>query len=89
MMARLSMIARRLFQRDEAERISDALSRAIRQITLITLTSETPMVANMLITEVVLRTLVVLIVDSIDESKSFSTPTWNLSDFLDPKTTYK
>lgn len=89
MMARLSMIARRLFQRDEAERISDALSRAIRQITLITLTSETPMVANMLITEVVLRTLVVLIVDSIDESKSFFHSYLESVRLLDPKTTYK
>lgn len=67
-MARLSIVDRRLFQRDEAERISDALRRAIRQITLITLTSETPIVANMLITEVVLSTLVVLMVDSIDDN---------------------
>lgn len=67
-MAKLSMVDRRLFQRDEADRISDALRRAIRQITLITLTSETPIVANMLITEVVLSTLVVLMVDSIDDS---------------------
>jgi len=68
-MARLSMVARRLFQKDEADNISDALRRAIKQITLMTLTSETPMVANILITEVVLRTLVVLMVDSIDDSK--------------------
>jgi hypothetical protein len=40
----------------------------MRHMTLITLTSETPSVANMLITEVVLRTLVVLIVDSMDDS---------------------
>jgi len=67
-MARLSIVARRLFQRDEAESISDALRRAMRQTTLMTLTSETPMVANMLITDVVLSTLVVLMVDSIDDS---------------------
>jgi hypothetical protein len=76
MMARFSIVERRLFQSVEAESISDALRSAIRQMTLMTLTSETPKVANMLMTEVVLSTLVVLIVDSIDESKIFL-PTWN------------
>lgn len=51
----------RLFHNEEAERISEALRRAIRQITDITLTSDTPIVENVLTTdEVVLRVLVVL-----------------------------
>lgn len=54
---------RRLFHSDEAERISEALRRAIRQITDITLTSETPMVENVLTTDdVVLSVLAVLMV---------------------------
>jgi len=57
----LSIVARRLFHNDDAERISEALRRAIRQTTEITLTSETPIVENVLTTEdVVLRVLVVL-----------------------------
>jgi hypothetical protein len=67
-MARFNIVDKRLFHSLEAERISDALRSAIRHTTLITLTSDTPSVANMLITEVVLRTLVVLIVDSVDDS---------------------
>jgi len=51
----------RLFHNDEAESISEALRRPIRQITEITLTSETPMVEKVLTTDdVVLRVLVVL-----------------------------
>lgn len=60
-MARFNMVDKRLFQSDEAERISEALSKAIRQITEMTLTSETPMVEKVLTTDdVVLRVLVVL-----------------------------
>lgn len=88
-MARLSIVDRRLFQRDEAERISDALRRAIRQITLITLTSETPIVANMLITEVVLSTLVVLMVDSIDDNMIPLLFYLNLSGSFSTQTCYK
>jgi hypothetical protein len=59
--ARLSIVDSRLFHNDEAERISEALRRAMRQITDITLTSETPMVEKVLTTDdVVLRVLVVL-----------------------------
>jgi hypothetical protein len=46
----------------EADRISEALSSAIRHITLTTLTSETPIVEKVLTTEVVLRVLVAPIV---------------------------
>jgi hypothetical protein len=60
-MARLSMVDRRRFHSEEAERISEALRRAIRQITDITLTSDTPIVEKVLTTDdVVLRVLVVL-----------------------------
>jgi hypothetical protein len=62
MIARLSMVARRLFQTWEADRISDALSRAMRQITVIMLISDTPNVANIPMTdEVVLSVLRVLV----------------------------
>jgi hypothetical protein len=61
MIARLSMLDRRLFQSLEAESISDALRRAIRHTTETTLISETPRVENMLTTEeVVLSVLVAL-----------------------------
>jgi len=69
MIARFNIIDRRLFQSLEAERISDALRSEIKHMTLMILTSETPSVANMLTTEVVLKTLVVLIVDNMDDSK--------------------
>lgn len=51
----------------DADRISDALRRAIRQMTDMTLTSDTPMVETALSTEDV-----VLIVLSMDDSKSNS-----------------
>jgi hypothetical protein len=53
-----------LFQSEDADRISDALSRAIKQTTETTLISDTPTTENMLTTEdvvlVVLKVLVVL-----------------------------
>lgn len=55
------MVDRRLFHCDEADRISEALSRAIRHMTLITLISETPTVAKVLTTDVVLAALMVLL----------------------------
>ena len=62
MIARFSMVARRLFQTWEADRISDALRRAMRQTTVIMLISDTPKVANIPITdEVVLNVLRVLV----------------------------
>jgi len=62
MIARLSMVARRLFQTWEADRISDALNRAMRQTTVIMLISETPNVANIPMTDdVVLSVLRVLV----------------------------
>lgn len=55
------MVDRRLFQSEEADRISDALSRAIKQTTETTLISDTPTTENMLTTDdVVLIVLVVL-----------------------------
>ena len=60
-MARFSIEERRLFQSVEADNISEALSKAMRQITLITLISETPNVANVLTTDVVLAVLIVLV----------------------------
>jgi len=60
-MATFSIVERRLFQRDEADRISEALSRAMRQITVTMLISETPIVANVLTTDVVLAALMVLV----------------------------
>jgi len=61
-MAMLSTVERRLCQQDEAESISEALSRAIRHMTLTTLISATPKVANVLTAEVVLNVLVALAV---------------------------
>ena len=61
-MAMLSTVERRLCQQDEAESISEALSRAIRHMTLTTLISATPTVANVLTAEVVLNVLVALAV---------------------------
>jgi len=57
-----SIMDRRLFQCVDADRISEALSSAMRHITLIMLISETPIVAKVLTTEVVLRVLVALTV---------------------------
>jgi len=60
-MARFSMVDRRLFHSLEADRISDALSRAIKHTTETTLISETPTTENMLTTDdVVLNVLVAL-----------------------------
>jgi hypothetical protein len=68
------MVASRLFHILEADRISDALRRAIRHTTVMILISDTPNVENMLTTDdVVLNVLVVLIVLltvlNIDDSK--------------------
>lgn len=57
-----SIMDRRLFQCVEADSISEALSSAMRHITLIMLISETPNVAKVLTKEVVLRVLVALMV---------------------------
>jgi hypothetical protein len=66
MIARFSMVARRLFQTWEADRISDALRRAMRQTTVIMLISDTPKVANIPITDdVVLNVLSVLVALSV------------------------
>ncbi len=59
--ARFNMADRRLFHCDEADKISEALSRTIRQMTLITLISETPTVAKVVTTDVVLAALIVLV----------------------------
>ncbi len=58
----LSTVERRLCQQDEAESISEALRRAMRHMTLTTLISATPTVANVLTAEVVLIVLVALAV---------------------------
>lgn len=59
--ARFSIVDRRLFQYLVADRISEALRSAMRQTTVIMLISDTPTVANMLVTDdVVLSVLVVL-----------------------------
>ncbi len=60
-MAMLSTVERRLCQQDEAESISEALRRAMRHMTLTTLISATPTVANVLTAEVVLVALNVLV----------------------------
>jgi hypothetical protein len=61
-MARFNIVDRRLFHCDEAERISEALSKIIRQMTLTALISETPIVAKVVTTDVVLAALIVLAV---------------------------
>ena len=81
-MAMLSTVDRRLCQQDEAESISEALRRAIRHMTLTTLISATPSVANVLTAEVVLNVLaalavalmVLLTVLIIDESIYYISP---------------
>jgi hypothetical protein len=78
--ARFSMVDSRLFQWVEADKISEALSSAMRHTTIITLISDTPTVANMLTTDdVVLAALSVLVVLSvlltvlnIDDNKLYS-----------------
>ncbi len=78
----LSTVDRRLCQQDEAESISEALRRAIRHMTLTTLISATPSVANVLTAEVVLNVLaalavalmVLLTVLIIDESIYYISP---------------
>ncbi len=56
------MVDRRLFQSLDADKISDAARRPIRQTTEMMLTSETPSVANMLVAEdVALKTLSALV----------------------------
>lgn len=83
-MAMLSTVERRLCQQDEAESISEALRRAMRHMTLTTLISATPTVANVLTAEVVLIVLVALAVALmvlltvliIDESIYYISPFW-------------
>ena len=83
-MAMLSTVERRLCQQDEAESISEALRRAMRHMTLTTLISATPTVANVLTAEVVLNVLVALAVALmvlltvliIDESIYYISPFW-------------
>jgi hypothetical protein len=70
--ARLSIVDKRLFHILDADTISDALRRAIRQMTDMTLTSDTPIVETVLTTEDVV--LIVLIVLSIDDSKLDTLP---------------
>lgn len=61
-----SIVDRRLFQWVEADKISDALRSAMRHMTIITLISDTPTVANMLTTDdVVLVALNVLVALSV------------------------
>jgi hypothetical protein len=61
--ARFSESERRLFQSFDADRISDALRRAIRHRTAITLSSDTPIVVKVLIAAVVLIADKALIAD--------------------------
>jgi hypothetical protein len=76
-MARFSERDRCLFHSFEAERISDALRRRIRQSTAATLTSATPIVVKALMADVVLNADVVMddVVLSIDESIRTISPT--------------
>lgn len=66
-MARFSLLARRLFQCFDADKISDAQSSPIRDTTAIMLISDTPIVANMLTTEVVVLKVLVAIVLTRDD----------------------
>ena len=59
--ARFSITDKRLLHWLEADKISDAQSKAIRHTTLITLISDIPTVANVLTTDVVLAALIVLL----------------------------
>ena len=65
-MARFSMVDKRLFQCFDADRISEAQSSAIRDTTAIMLICDTPTVANMLITEVVLKVLLAIVLTNED-----------------------
>lgn len=72
--ARFSIVARRLFHRLEANSISDTLRRDMRQTTIITLISEIPTVANMIATEdlvlsVLVMLSVLLTVHNMDDKK--------------------
>lgn len=74
MIARFSIVAIRRFHIVEADSISDALRRAIRQITDITLTSDMPIVENMLTADdvapnVLLVVNVLLVMLIMDDSK--------------------
>lgn len=67
--ARFSIVDRRLFQYLVADRISEALRSAMRQTTVIMLISDTPTVANMLVTDdVVLNVLLTVLI--IDDNKT-------------------
>jgi hypothetical protein len=66
--AMLKMVERCPFHILEADRISEALKRIIRHMTIITLTSDTPNVANIPNTDVVL--MVLLTVLSVDDNIS-------------------
>jgi len=57
---RFITVDRRLFQYVEADRISEALRRAMRHMTLTTLIGGNPIVAKVLTTDVVLAALMVL-----------------------------
>lgn len=61
-MERFSIVDRRLFQRVESDRISEALSNAMRHIRLTTLRSEIPIVAKVWSTGAVLKAQGTLIV---------------------------
>ena len=74
MIAKFSIVAMRRFHIVEADSISDALRRAIRQITDITLTSDMPIVENMLTADdvalnVLLVVNVLLVMLIMDDSK--------------------
>ena len=66
--ARLNVLARRSFQYLLADRTSEALRRAMRLITVIMLSSDTPIVANIPITDVALIVLLTVLI--MDESKT-------------------
>jgi hypothetical protein len=59
--ARFSMVDMRLFHSLDADKISYAARRPIRQTVVMMLISETPDVENKLVAEVVLKTLRVLV----------------------------
>jgi hypothetical protein len=74
MIAKFSIVAMRRFHIVEADSISDALRRAIKQITDITLTSDMPIVENMLTADdvalnVLLVVNVLLVMLIMDDSK--------------------
>ncbi len=63
--ARLKDRERRRFQSFDADRISDALRRMMRQITDATLTSARPMVLNMVTVDDIIEDIVEDIIDDI------------------------